>query len=706
VRLVPDHREPVLWGSLAAAFLVAQQVTGKATRDALFLSYHPATALPLVMMAAALAAVVSALCASRLLSSRPPRQVIPGLVGLHAALLLGQFLVTLVAPGVAAVLLYLQVAATGGTLLSGYWSVVNERFDPWTAKRVVSRLGLGASLGGVVGGLLAFAVAGVAPVATMILLTASLNVGALVGLVRFSAGAPRSHPVRPSGSFSPIATLRSTRYLRVIALLVALGAVAEALLDYVLKSRASLALSPGREMMSFFAAFHAALGLCALAFHLVLSRPALQGLGLAGTVALRPLAAVAAAALGLVDPRLWAAALGRGGHDVLSNSLFRSGYELLYTAVPEEHKRATKQIVDVVFDKLGALLGGAVILAAVRFLHRPEGALLLGASGLSVVALSLTRSLHRGYVATLEAGLRAGSVHLDPEDVVDSTTRLSMSHVHMAVGVHRAAGPTPELGESRPRIDRLLGQIADLRSGHPDHVRRVLGDPASLDAALVAHIIPLVGHREVHLEALRALRWLAARATGQILDGVLDVEADRVVRRRLARVLKAAPSQRAVDGLLLGLRDPDFQVRASCAGSLAAILARAPELTVSATAVFDAVGRELSGSWPGGEDVAVDEDAVVPLVFALLSLVLEREPVRIAARAVRGSDPVLRGTALEYLENVLPTDVRKPLLRRLAAPREQPSRPLDEVMTDLLRSSGAHAAARNRRLRRTLKPRG
>ncbi len=530
-------------------------------------------------------------------------------------------------------------------LLSGYWSVVSERFDPWTAKRVVSRLGLGASLGGVVGGLLAFAVAGVAPVATMILLTASLNVGALVGLVRFSAGAPRSHPVGPSGPFSPIATLRSTRYLKVIALLVALGAVAEALLDYVLKSRASLALSPGREMMSFFAAFHTALGLCALAFHLVLSRPALQGLGLAGTVALRPLAAVAAAALGLVDPRLWAAALGRGGHDVVTNSLFRSGYELLYTAVPEEHKRATKQIVDVVFDKLGALMGGAVILTAVRFLHRPEGVLLVAASGLSIVGLSLTRSLHRGYVATLEAGLRAGSVHLDPEDVVDSTTRLSMSHVHMAAGVHGAVGATPVTGLASPRAtpDPLLGKIEDLRSGHPEHVRRVLGDPGPLDAALVAHIIPLVGQGDLHVEALHALRRLAARATGQILDGVLDVEADPTVRRRLARVLKAAPSQRAVDGLLLGLMDSDLQVRASCAGSLAAMLARVPELTVSAEAVFAAVGRELSGSRPGGENVALDEGAIVSQVFALLSLVLEREPVRIAARAVRGSDPVLRG---------------------------------------------------------------
>jgi ATP:ADP antiporter, AAA family len=711
VRLDPDQRSAVLWGSLAAAFLVAQQVTGKATRDALFLSHHPATALPAVMMASALVAMASAVGVGRLLASRPPRQVIPALVGLHATLLLGQFLVTLAAPGVAAILFYLQVAATGGTLLSGYWSVVNERFDPWTAKRAVTRLGLGASLGGVVGGLVAFGVAGIAPVPTMLLLTAAFNVGALVGLVRFGADTRRAPARAPATVVPPFATLRSARYLQVIALLVALGAVAEVLLDYVLKSRASAALSPGREMMSFFAAFHAGMGLLALACHVLLSRPALQGLGLAGTVALRPMTVAAASALGLVDPRLWVAVLGRGSHDVLSNSLFRSGYELLYTPVPEGDKRGTKQIVDVVFDKLGALVGGAATLAAVRFLDRPEGALLLGAGGLSLVALSLTRRLHRGYVGTLEAGLRAGKVHLDPEDVVDSTTRFTMSHVASPAGARRGSAATPARSRSQASpepADPVLERIADLRSGDSDRILRTLGDPGALEVVLVPHLLPLVGRRDVYLDVLRALRGLAARATGQILDCILDASTEAVVRRRLPRVLRAAPSQRAVDGLLRGLDDAELPVRASCAAALAAILARSPDLKVPAADVFAAVRRELADSAPRGTVTAghgAQEDAHLAQVFVLLSLVLEREPLRIAARAIRGTDASLRGTALEYLENVLPTEVRKPLLRRLEAPRREQGRPLDEVMTDLMRAGGSSVTARDRLRRRGLRSR-
>ena len=66
-------------------------------------------------------------------------------------------------------------------------------------------------------------------------------------------------------------------------------------------------------------------------------------------------------------------------------------------------------------------------------------------------------------------------------------------------------------------------------------------------------------------------------------------------------------------------------------------------------------------------------------VFNLLALALEREPVHIAARAFDTDDPYLRGTALEYLETVLPPALFGALRPRLAerapaAPRRRPTR--------------------------------
>ena len=64
-------------------------------------------------------------------------------------------------------------------------------------------------------------------------------------------------------------------------------------------------------------------------------------------------------------------------------------------------------------------------------------------------------------------------------------------------------------------------------------------------------------------------------------------------------------------------------------------------------------------------------------VFNLLALALDREPVRIAALAFETDDPYLRGTALEYLETVLPSAssrARTALLATHAAARRGAAR--------------------------------
>ena len=61
------------------------------------------------------------------------------------------------------------------------------------------------------------------------------------------------------------------------------------------------------------------------------------------------------------------------------------------------------------------------------------------------------------------------------------------------------------------------------------------------------------------------------------------------------------------------------------------------------------------------EYVKLRTDEGLAHVFTLLSIVLPSEPLRIAYRALHTSDQALRGTALEYLESVLPLDVRQAL---------------------------------------------
>jgi hypothetical protein len=75
-------------------------------------------------------------------------------------------------------------------------------------------------------------------------------------------------------------------------------------------------------------------------------------------------------------------------------------------------------------------------------------------------------------------------------------------------------------------------------------------------------------------------------------------------------------------------------------------------------------------------------------VFALLSLVLDREALQLSLRALYGEDRRLRGTALEYLESTLPTRIRKSLWPYLAGDKVPSRKPRarDVIVDDLQRS--------------------
>ena len=166
-------------------------------------------------------------------------------------------------------------------------------------------------------------------------------------------------PVAPPSPL-PVTVLVRNPYLRSIAIVVLLGAVVDAIVDFLFKAEAADRFASG-SLLAAFAVFHAGISVLGLLLQVGLSRAALRHLGIAGTIGLRPAATAAGAILGAFVPGLATATLVRGAYDSLTNSLFRSGYELLYTPLPEAEKRRVKAIVDVAVDKAGALAGSALV---------------------------------------------------------------------------------------------------------------------------------------------------------------------------------------------------------------------------------------------------------------------------------------------------------------------------------------------------------
>lgn len=712
---------------VSATIIIAHQVAGKATRDALFLSYFDVTQLPKMVIVAAVCSLLGVLTVSSLLPRFGPWRLVPSVFVLSAVLFVGEWLLFGVQPPVGAVVLYLHMAIFGAILISGFWSVINERFDPHAAKRTIARVAAAATLGGVLGGIVAERVSVLVDIRSMLLVLAALHMCCAASVS--AIGRPQGSVLHESetGFRAGMRALGKIRYLQQMGLLMILMAVIAALLDYALKTEAKMRFTSSESLVAFFATFYAVVGVLSFAIQTLLGPRMLQRFGIGATISVLPVVVAVGGVMGSAGAKLWTVVMLRGAQAALAQSFFRSAFELLYTPLPPGIKRPTKTIIDVACDRFGDILGGGLVLLLLALIPRlPTVAVIGCAVAAAGICLLVISNLNRGYIDQLALSLRKGAVSLEDLEVVDATTehilaettayserRQLMERIKAMREARRTANAEPAdvsfndtevnesdglpdpgggvpPGEEETRRAQLARAVVALSSGNPDEIRQVLfGD--FMDVRLVPHLIPLLGVDEVAEETRMELRWMVPRIIGHLTDVLLDPDMPLIVRQRVPGILEVCHNPRAIEGLLNGLEDAEFNIRYSCARALARMRSRNSDLRVSVSTVYAAVKREVSvdhDAWvsrdltlpENPEDGALDTDIPVKInrsvehVFTILGLTLDRDALQLSLRGVFGDDPNLRGTALEYLENVLPEDIRRSLWRHIGGVSATPQR--------------------------------
>ena len=473
-----------------------------------------------------------------------------------------------------AVVLYLHVATFGGALVSGFWSLVNERFDPYTARQVVGRIGTGAAAGGLVGGLLALLGGPGAPGPGH-----APGAGgperprgprpaprsrAAPAASRSGERAPRPWPFRSSPGRPTCAPSPSSW---------ASGAVIDALLDFLFKARtAELFVERGRDDDGLRPVPHRAGPADAAPPVDAGARAALDRLGLAGTVALRPAVDLVTALLGAVVPALRHRRPGpRGSRVALQLAL-----PLRVTSCstpPSWRPRSDGSRRSSTWPSTRREPWSAARWSRSSSRWPPARrdsrlfALAAGVSLLTPRALSpAPPRLRRG--PREEPPRRAGAARArgrpGPDHPADPRPH-RRDRARGAAGPDRGAARDDRVGQRGRRRDRhrrarragagLPGPIRSWttsracapgggagcsRCSRPTPSRRRSSWPASSRSSSKDQVYP---------EVVRALRRVAHRSTGQLVDALLDPRVDPVVRRRIPRVLKACPTPRSADGL-------------------------------------------------------------------------------------------------------------------------------------------------------------
>lgn len=709
---------------IAAVTVISGFVTSKAARDAILLSSFSIEQLPLFVGISAALSLPIVLLAGRLFVRFSPDRLLPVLNLMSAALLIGEWLLAQEHPDAAAVVVFLHLGSFGAVLVSGFWSIVNERFDVRTAKRYVGRIGVGATIGGILGGLIAERTA-VLFEPNMILLVLAILQGISALVLRMLAGHEQRHQdPAPIAPLSSVRTIAQSALLRNLGIVVVLGAVGAAALDYVFKAEVVAVSKNGP--LRVLAIYHLGTSVVTALMQILAAQPVLKNLGVARTIATLPLTVTGVGLGTIFIPGLYPAMIARGAEMVMRSSIYRAGYELLYAPLPEHEKRSAKVVIDVGAERIGDLLGAQIVALLIYFFVDPRVPVLIAAVGIGVIAGAFASRVPRAYTRALEHSL-VEQARDDAEHQPSSSsplrwtslgaptmsetggdlTALSLLGLNVAQ-IREAAAETgnaepvvrevlmpvtkktkpapsgrtrqievPSAGESIRR-DPMLDQITALRSRNIGRVREILEGELAPD--LVPHILPLVAWDQAAPAALHALVQLAPRCTGTIVDALLDTDRDFTIRRRLPAVLTAGDPGLAAWALWRALSDTRFEVRYRAGRALLELRHGNHTMPFTAQDAYDLVDKELSvertvlktyrllDSEPqiaknhGAEPLStVSSSTALAHIFNILALALPPEPVRIAFQSLHTQDYDLRATALEYLESALPADLSEKL---------------------------------------------
>jgi hypothetical protein len=687
-----------------AALMMAHQVAGKAVRDSFFLSNYPVSDLPKMVIAAACVTIVLVLLFARVMGRLGPYRLVPAGFFVSSVIHMAEYRTMAGNPMLWSVLIYLHVVALGAILLSGFWSLMAESFDPRSAKRVFGRIAGAGTLGGIAGGLVAERIAALFSAASVLLLLAALHLACWAMLASLRRAGAESPSTGPRELISPGELIRRAPYLGVVAVLVLAGTSSAAILDYLFKAGAGAAFEKGAPLLRFFAVFYTCTQVLTFFAQTFLARRSLQQLGIGRTISALPFGVGASVLGALLAPIFPVFTLVRALESGLRGSLYRASYELLYTPVPPAEKRAAKTLIDVACDRAGDAFGGGIVQLMLWFgpAFIPSG--LLGAV-LFLAAVGVWASLRvdKAYYGLVQQRLIDRAVELDLDDIQDSTTRAAVDAAPAGSPLPAPVADTMAAEAFLP--DATLDVIRELRSGDSRRVLTALKDIHCLRPLTAAQLVSLLSWDEVSEAARKTLQQSPRPITGLLIDHLVNQEdVEFGIRRRIPRILAQCDSQFAVQGLLAGLSDVRFEVRFQCSRALDSLIQRRPELDVPAHVVFAAVERELQVARPirdsrrlldardrSDPNAFLDEilreraDETLEHIFSLFATVLPREPVSIAFRALHTEDKALRSLAIEYLDSVLPPQVRDALWAMMESKPLTPARgsnqdPLKELL--------------------------
>ena len=339
--------------------------------------------------------------------------------------------------------------------------------------------------------------------------------------------------------------IRSSRYLMLVATLIAVGCLSSSILSVQFKLIAAKKVADTSGLGTFFARFYGYMGLGTMLLQMVMTGPLLRKFGIRVSLFVLPVALIAPTSWVFLNPSLLTASIMRGTHSLLRYSVDKSSAELLYLPIPPEVKSQVKSFIDTFTWRSADGIGGVVLLiSTLAFKDRPGyvSAIILVLLPVWILAVFAVR---REYLNVLRRAIERRT--LDPDrlaaNFLDSTTTDVL------------ARGLEHVGEQQALYGLSLFEIGRHLAWHPA-LRRLL-----------EHSSPAVRQRALRLLSEAGDRGIVPRAEKMLADTSLEV------RTEALHYLVTHTGRDPLELLTSATEFPDYAIQ----GSVVAYLARTGE---------------------------------------------------------------------------------------------------------------------------------
>ena len=269
---------------------------------------------------------------------------------------------------------FLWVGCYSLTILAQFWAFANDIYTPEQGRRVFAVIGVGSSLGALIGALLAKMAVEPLGLYNMMLVPAGvlmicLAIVRLVNAHETKDEARKKEAATPPGGKGGLSTIFSERYLLLIAAIIFMVNLINTNGEYILdRTLGALTLERGMDEAAarvfigkFTGDYYFWANLVGVALQLFVTSRVFKYLDVRGALYLYPLLALASYTGMTMLPVLAVVRFGKISENSLDYSIYNAAKQALWLPTSREQKYVAKQAIDTFVVRAGDLASGACV---------------------------------------------------------------------------------------------------------------------------------------------------------------------------------------------------------------------------------------------------------------------------------------------------------------------------------------------------------